>query len=162
MELKRFTFEMFRVVQERFFWFHWSLATIRSHNEIALALASSGIASALLEGGRTANSALKFTLNIQSNETPASNTSKNSAIVEVVQQCKLEVGNECMMAHKKSLEALDRTMKDLRNNHNQFGKAIILLAGDFRLPLPVIPTSTPVDEFNASFDRTKYVGEASI
>lgn len=31
----------------------------------------------------------------------------------------------------KVLEALDETMKDLRNNHSQFGGAIILLAGDF-------------------------------
>ncbi|KAJ8873300.1 hypothetical protein PR048_026934 [Dryococelus australis] len=42
------------------------LATIRSHNEIALALASSGIAAALLEGGRTAHSALKLPLDMQS------------------------------------------------------------------------------------------------
>jgi len=40
---------------------------------------------------------------------------------------------------KKSLEALDKTLKDLRSNHNQFGGAMILLAGDFRQTLPVIP-----------------------
>ena len=32
---------------------------------------------------------------------------------------------------KKSLEALDKTMKDLQNNQNRFGGAMILLAGDF-------------------------------
>ena len=53
------------------------------------------------------------------------------------------------MAHKKSLEALDRTVKDLRNNQNRFGGAMILLPGDFRKTLPVIPRSTPVDELNA-------------
>ena len=36
-----------------------SLATIRSEQKIALALASSGIAATLLEGSRTAHSALK-------------------------------------------------------------------------------------------------------
>ncbi|UYV73325.1 hypothetical protein LAZ67_10002729 [Cordylochernes scorpioides] len=36
------------------------LATIRSRNEIAVAIASSGIAATLLDGGRTAHSALKF------------------------------------------------------------------------------------------------------
>ncbi|GBP83811.1 hypothetical protein EVAR_56994_1 [Eumeta japonica] len=41
------------------------LATIRSEQNIALALASSGIAATLLEGGRTAHSALKLTLNVQ-------------------------------------------------------------------------------------------------
>lgn len=53
------------------------------------------------------------------------------------------------MAHKKSLEALDRTLKDLRSNNNRFGGAMILLAGDFRQTLPVIPRSTPADELNA-------------
>ena len=59
------------------------------------------------------------------------------------------------MAHKKSLEVLDTTIKDQRNNQNQFGGAMILLAGDFRHTLPVIPRSTPVDELNAclTFDR---------
>lgn len=36
------------------------------------------------------------------------------------------------MAHKRALEALDRTMKDLRNSARRFGGAMILLAGDFR------------------------------
>lgn len=125
------------------------LATIRSKNEIALALASSGIAATLLEGGRTAHSALKLPLNMQSNDTPTCNISKNSAMAKVLQECKLIVWDECTMAHKKSLEALDRTLKDLRNNQNQFGGAMILLAGDFRQTLPVIPRSTPADELNA-------------
>lgn len=41
------------------------LATIRSKNDIAFA--SSGIATTLLEGGRTAHSALKWPLNMQIN-----------------------------------------------------------------------------------------------
>nr|XP_036224310.1 uncharacterized protein LOC106621587 [Bactrocera oleae] len=125
------------------------LATIRSQNKIALALASSGIAATLLEGGRTAHSALKLPLNMQSNETPTCNVSKNSAMAKVLQQCKLIVWDECTMAHKKFLEALDRTLKDLRSNNNRFGGAMILLAGDFRQTLPVIPRSTPADELNA-------------
>lgn len=53
------------------------------------------------------------------------------------------------MAHKKSLEALNRTLQDLRGNTQQFGALLILLAGDFRQTLPVIPRSTPADELNA-------------
>ena len=60
------------------------------------------------------------------------------------------VWDECMMAHKKSLEALDRTMKDLRNNQNRFCRAMILLAGDFHQTLLVIPRSTSIDDLNAS------------
>ena len=128
MELEGFTFEMFRVVQGIFF-ISLILATIRSQNEISLALVSFGIAATLLEGSRTAHSALKSPLNIQSNRTPTCNISKNSAMAKILQQCKLI---KCTKAHKKSMEALDRTMKDLRNNQNRFGGAMILLVGDFR------------------------------
>ncbi|XP_029054625.2 uncharacterized protein LOC114881908 [Osmia bicornis bicornis] len=53
------------------------------------------------------------------------------------------------MAHKKALEALHRTLQDLRENKQLFGGALILLLGDFRQTLPVIPRSTPADELNA-------------
>ncbi|XP_037931426.1 ATP-dependent DNA helicase PIF1-like [Teleopsis dalmanni] len=53
------------------------------------------------------------------------------------------------MAHKRALEALDRTLKDHRNDSRCFGGAMILLSGDFRQTLPVIPKSTAADEINA-------------
>jgi hypothetical protein len=43
------------------------------------------------------------------------------------------------MAYKKSLEALNRTLQDIRLNQNRFGGAMILLTGDFCQTLPVIP-----------------------
>lgn len=49
------------------------------------------------------------------------------------------------MSLKRALEALDRTMKDIRSNQNLFGGAMILLADDFRQTLPVIPRSTAAD-----------------
>ena len=54
----------------------------------------------LLDGGRTAHSALKSPLNIQSNETPTYNISKNSAMTKILQQCNLIVWDEFTMAHK--------------------------------------------------------------
>ncbi|XP_026467823.1 ATP-dependent DNA helicase PIF1-like [Ctenocephalides felis] len=53
------------------------------------------------------------------------------------------------MPHKKSLEALNFTLKDLRRNNNIFGGLTILFAGDFRQTLPVITHGTPTDELNA-------------
>lgn len=125
------------------------LAKVRSQKNIALAIASSGIAATLLDGGRTAHSALKLPLNLQTSETPTCNVKKNSGMGKVLQTCKIIVWDECTMAHKKALEALDRSLKDLRNNTQPFGGALILLAGDFRQTLPVIPRSTAADELNA-------------
>ncbi|XP_061394301.1 uncharacterized protein LOC133329850 [Musca vetustissima] len=125
------------------------LASVRSQGNIALAIASSGIAATLLDGGRTAHSALKLPLTWQFSEDCTCNITKNSSMGKVLQTCKIIVWNECNKAHKKSLEALNRTLQDLRNNTNLFGGALILLAGDFRQTLPVIPSSTPADELNA-------------
>lgn len=125
------------------------LAAIRSKNEIALAVASSGIASTLLSGGRTAHSAFKLPLNLNQTEKPCCNIGKRSNMATVLKMCKIIVWDECTMAHKKSLEALDRTLQDLKENNHPMGNTLIMLAGDFRQTLPVIPRSTPADELNA-------------
>jgi len=53
------------------------------------------------------------------------------------------------MAHKNVLEALHYTLQDLRGNNELMGGSTVILAGDFRQTLPIIPRSTPADELNA-------------
>ncbi|CAF3642779.1 unnamed protein product [Rotaria sp. Silwood1] len=50
------------------------------------------------------------------------------------------------MSHKRALEALDRTLQDLRGNQTLMSEVVVLLAGDFRQTLPVIPRGTIADE----------------
>jgi ATP-dependent DNA helicase PIF1 len=52
------------------------------------------------------------------------------------------------MAHKQSLEALNMTMQDLQNYDLNMEGVTVLLAGDFRQALPVIPRLTGADESN--------------
>lgn len=73
------------------------LATIRSQNGIALALALSGIGATLLDGGRTAHFALKLLLNMQMNEILTCNFLRNSATAKYCSRATVE----CSMAHKK-------------------------------------------------------------
>ncbi|ESO11455.1 hypothetical protein HELRODRAFT_145658, partial [Helobdella robusta] len=61
---------------------------------------------------------------------------------------KLIVWDVYTMAHKRSLEALDRTLKNLRDNRNIFGGAMILLSGEFRQTLPIISRSAVANELN--------------
>ncbi|GFX39077.1 ATP-dependent DNA helicase [Trichonephila clavipes] len=82
------------------------------------------------------------------------NITRSSGKGKVLPKCKLIVWDECTMAHKKSLEALDRPLQDLWGNTRPFGSALILLAGDFRQTIPAIPRSTPADEINASLKHT--------
>ncbi|UYV72409.1 hypothetical protein LAZ67_9002987 [Cordylochernes scorpioides] len=125
------------------------LAEIRMKHEIALAVASSGIAATLLDGGRTAHSAFKLPLNLNIADVPLCNIGKTSGMATVLKTCQIIIWDECTMAHKKALEALDRTLRDFRGNQRLMGGALILLAGDFRQILPVIPRATPADELNA-------------
>ena len=53
------------------------LATLRQRSDIAIAVASSGIAATLLEGGRTAHSAFKLPLNLQTTKKPTCNIAKH-------------------------------------------------------------------------------------
>jgi len=68
---------------------------------------------------------------------------------KVLQKCKIIIWDEYTMTHKHSLEALDKTMKDLNDNTRLFGDALLLLFDDFRQTLPIIPRATYADEINA-------------
>ncbi|XP_008181178.1 uncharacterized protein LOC103308839 [Acyrthosiphon pisum] len=125
------------------------LAKIRSISQIALAVASSCIAATLLEGGRTAHSALKLPMNLLTVDKPTCTTTKNSVTAKLMRECKIIIWDECTMAHKLALKAVNRTMKYLRGDSRRFGGAMILLSGDFRQTLPAIPKSTLADEINA-------------
>ena len=122
------------------------LAKVRSNHGIALAVASSGIAATLLEGGKTAHAAFKLPLNLIRAESPLCNISKQSNMAQVLRDCKLIVWDESTMAHKGGFEALNRTLKDIRGNALLMGGVTVLLAGDFRQTLPVVPRGTRADE----------------
>jgi hypothetical protein len=125
------------------------LAEIRSRGEIAVAVASSGIAATLMEGGRTAHSAFKIPLDIARQESPTCNISRNSGRAEVLRECKIIVWDECTMAHYKSMEAINATLKDIRRNDSLMGGTVVIFSGDFRQILPVVVDGTPADEIKA-------------
>ncbi|UYV79530.1 hypothetical protein LAZ67_17003027 [Cordylochernes scorpioides] len=125
------------------------LAMVRKEQNIAIAVASSGIAATLLADGRTAHSVLKLPLTFAEGQTAVCNIRKNSDKASLLRSCKLLVWDECTMAHKIALEALDRTLQDIRDDPQPMGGLVVLLAGDFRQTLPVVTRGTPADELNA-------------
>lgn len=106
------------------------------------------MAATLLEVCRTAHSALKLPLNLQAVEKLTSNIPKHSAMFKVFIASKISIWDEYTMSHKRALKALNRTMKDLRNDERSFGSALILVSGDFRQTPSVIPRSTVAVEIN--------------
>ncbi|XP_071579754.1 uncharacterized protein [Temnothorax nylanderi] len=105
------------------------LAKVRSQKKIAIAVASSGIAATLLSGGRTAHSTFKLPLNVSLDQSSAS----------------LIVWDECTMSHKSHIDAVNRTLKDLRTSEKVMGGVTFVFTGDFRQTLPVVPKGTRAD-----------------
>ncbi|XP_019160783.1 PREDICTED: uncharacterized protein LOC109157339 [Ipomoea nil] len=133
-------------------------SALRSKREIVLNVASSGIASLLLPGGRTTHS--RFAIPISVNEDSTCNISHSSQLAELIVQSKLIIWDEAPMMHKFCFEAQDRTMRDLMRFKNPrsydmtFGGKTVVLGGDFRQILPVIPKGTRQDIVRASISSS--------
>ena len=105
---------------------------------VALAMATTGIASNLLKLGRTFHSRLKAPLT--ATEETMLQVSAHSSLAKLIQMARLLLIDEATMLDRFQLEALDRTLRDLTGIANiPFGGKIVLLAGDFRQCLPVVP-----------------------
>lgn len=120
--------------------FLWKLlsAAIRSRGEIFLNVASSGIASLLLPGGRTAHS--RFGIPINPYEFFYCNLVPGTDQADLVKAASLIIWDEAPMMSKHCFESLDRSMADIIGNKDNrpFGGKIVVLGGDFRQVLPVI------------------------
>nr|XP_043639442.1 uncharacterized protein LOC122610526 [Erigeron canadensis] len=140
--------------------FLWKTLTValRSKGEIVLNVASSGIASLLLSGGRTAHS--RFVIPININENSICSIDPSSELAALIKITKLVIWDEAPMIHKHCFEALDRSMRDiLRSNQPNsedkfFGGKVVVLGGDFRQILPVIPKGSRSNIVNASLNSS--------
>src|SRR4051794_33529424 len=121
---------------EKTFLFNMILAKIRVNDQIAIAVASSGIAALLLDGGRTAHS--RFKIPIKLTETSTLDISVTSELAELIRMTKLIIWDEAPMAHRFAFEAVERTFRDVTDNEKPFGGIIVVLGGDFRQILPVV------------------------
>ncbi|KAG3127590.1 hypothetical protein PI126_g21787 [Phytophthora idaei] len=154
------------------------LAKVRLSGKIALAVASSGIASLLLMGGRTAHSTFKIPLKL--NDTSTCSIFKQSHLKGLIQKASLVSWDEAPMTHRHAFEAVDRSLRDLMDNDDEpfgekvfvlsgnddepfggkvfvlsgnddepFGGKVFVLSGDFRQILPVVVRGTPAQTIDA-------------
>ncbi|GFH30705.1 ATP-dependent DNA helicase, partial [Haematococcus lacustris] len=127
------------------FMFKLLLASIRSQGKIALAIASSGIASLLMDGGTTAHSRFKIPINLTAESLCRVDAQSDAAAL--LRATSAIVWDEAPMAHKHCYEAVDRTMRDVMRTDAQaaqqlFGGKVVILGGDFRQVLPVVKHGT--------------------
>jgi len=138
-----------------FMWNTLSFA-LRSEAKIVLTVASSGIESLLLPGGRTTHS--KFKILVPTLEHSVCNITKGSELSDLMKLANLIIWDEAPMTHKFCFEALDRTLKDIMREHNKFdfvfGGKVIVFGGDFRQILPVIPRGSRYDIVHATINSS--------
>jgi len=86
-------------------------AKVRKRGQIALCVASSGIAALLLDGERTSHSHFKISLSIY--EDSVAGLKRNSYMFLVLQQTKIIIWDEVPMQHKYDIDAVDQCLRDL-------------------------------------------------
>ncbi|KAG7594947.1 P-loop containing nucleoside triphosphate hydrolase [Arabidopsis thaliana x Arabidopsis arenosa] len=113
-------------------------AAIRSRGLICLNVASSGIASLLLEGGRTAHS--RFSIPLNPDEFSVCKIKAKSDLADLIKEASLIIWDEAPMMSKFCFEALDKSFCDIiKHAENKvFGGKVVVFGGDFRQVLPVI------------------------
>jgi hypothetical protein len=105
-------------------------------------MASSGIASLLLENGRTSHFKLKIPLKCTKYTT--CDIKPNTQLGKLIQNAKIFIWDEAPMLDKYCFETVDRTFRDLMKNKEPklaeipFGGKVMVFGGDFRQTLPVV------------------------
>jgi ATP-dependent DNA helicase PIF1 len=83
-----------------------------SQRKIILYIASSGVASLLLPGGRVVHSRFKIPCDDLDDSTTC-NIRRGTMLADLVKSASLIVWDEAFMTHRIAFEALDRTLHDL-------------------------------------------------
>ncbi len=123
------------------------LNVVRSCGDIALVVASSGIAALLLSGRRTTHSYLKIPIALDRKS--FCYIRKQDDLTTLIHQTKLILWDEAPMTNKLAFEAVDQTLRDLTNRNEPFGGIVFVMSGDFRQVLPVIPRGSRADIVSA-------------
>ena len=131
------------------------LAAVRSLEPggcVALAMATTGIAANLLLLGRTFHSRMKAPL------TPAADSMLNiqgqSTLTKLLRQAKILLIDEATMLHRYQLEAMDRTLRDVLDDERPFAGKVLVLTGDFRQTLTVVPGASRAGVVDSCINRS--------
>ncbi|CAD6985711.1 unnamed protein product [Tilletia controversa] len=136
------------------------LAHVRGHEQVALAIASSGIAALMLEGGRTAHNRFKIPFTIHSDYICSIRAQSGDAAL--LRQAKLIIWDEAPMQHRHVVEAVDRLLKDIRQDQSPFGGIIMLFSGDWRQTLPIIRGASDADVLAACLHKSAFWASIKI
>ncbi|GKA30053.1 putative helicase [Tanacetum coccineum] len=116
------------------------------------------IASLLLPAGRAAHS--RFVIPLELAENSTCGIKQNTQLAELMQEVELIIWDEAPMTRRYAFEALDVTLRDIlgfkapSRRQQLFGGMTVLLGGDFRQILPVIPKAKRPEIVQACINRS--------
>ncbi|VDB87754.1 unnamed protein product [Peniophora sp. CBMAI 1063] len=124
---------------------------VRSHNQIAIATASTAHAALLYPGGQTMHSMFKIPV-VQNNEFVESDiTGADHPQGELIQASRVVVVDEVPTANRAPLSCTEAVRRIVIDRPNvPFGGKIVLWSGDFRQTCPVVPSGSRRDIVEAS------------
>jgi hypothetical protein len=135
------------------------LNRVRSTGDITLSMASSGIVALLLEGGCTAHSRFKIPVAGLCGSFVCY-VPLNSPQATFIRAARLIVWDEAPMAHKHVFEAVNHTLQHVMGVVDHalkdmlFGNKVVVMGGDFRQILPMVPRGTRGQIVDASLKRS--------
>ncbi|GKD30727.1 uncharacterized protein Tco_1241505 [Tanacetum coccineum] len=137
------------------------ISRIRLTGKVVLSVASSGIASLLLPGGRTSHSRFRIPIDLDKDSCCAIDVT--SDLAELIKVAELIIWDEAPLQHRHAFEAVDRTFWDIckdhvRGGHNKvFGGKVVVLGGDFRQILPVVTNGTRFDVVTSAVNKSDVI-----
>jgi len=140
--------------------FNALLTSTRRSGDIALAVASSGTAALLLDGGRTAHS--RFNIPLQVDQHSICRITPRSSTAQLIRMAKLIVWDEASMISRHVFDTVSRSFQDIMKmvdpelEQVPFGGKLIVFGGDFRQVLPVLPRGTRAQIVDQCMNRSVF------
>ena len=116
-------------------------AHLRHLNRRVACAAWTGIATTLMTSGRTIHGLFKLPVPVLENCT--CNIPPTSEHADLLRGVDLFIVDEASMIPSHALHAIDRCLQDITQESRPFGGKTLLLGGDFRQVLPVVPRVPP-------------------
>ncbi|KNZ76135.1 hypothetical protein J132_11357 [Termitomyces sp. J132] len=135
-------------------------SAVWSNEDVALCVASSGIAALLLEGGRTAHS--RFKIPIPALDTSIANIKRGTQLSQLLLQTKVVIWDEVPIQHKNVIASVDQGFRDILEKDVPFGGVTVVFGGDFQQNLSVIQWGLRQQMIAASLKRGRLWDQTQV
>ena len=126
---------------------------VKSRGQRVIAVAFTGMAASLIEGGQTANSRFRLKLKLDAESTSGIQPGSDEA--SYILGASLTIWDEAPVVSMHMVNCVDRLYRDLtRNKNTPFGGRNVVFGGDFMQPLPITPLADPRMAYNICIKKS--------